>query len=399
MAPVLVAILFLFVIPFLMSRGFSGIFRVSVVMVIGIKLILILMFHAQTVKTYGIPIQLDASVDAKKYYDFGEAFSQYHLWEISPSDLIRERGGKSHLGYPYLNTLAFQFCPDHPILFLRIMKLLFFHVALGMLAVTWRDKLGERLAYVGYMILGVVMYQFLYYHFRNLKDDVILSLFMAVMALADRTLGAGGIEKNSGTHQQAVLRWLAIGLFLWFIWTIRLYLTAIILCAFGANLVTGRNIKLIYRALLMGVIGVGFLVMTGAEGWRMVEMRGGAGAVTGAAGNLYGLFKVFVSPLPWQHGNWFLAIPHTFYLLGLPIVAWAFFSNLRNNLDWKVYVVIVVALVVGALMEDFEPRKRYVMYPIFLSWVLTALAKRREAASTEVFDPNAYFAQARNIYA
>ena len=50
-------------------------------------------------------------------------------------------------------------------------------------------------------------------------------------------------------------------------------------------------------------------------------------------------------------------------------------------------------------MQNFSPRKRFVMYPIFVSWIVTA-GRRREsmAAEPEPFDPNAHFAVTSNVY-
>ena len=63
------------------------------------------------------------------------------------------------------------------------------------------------------------------------------------------------------------------------------------------------------------------------------------------------------------------------------------------------HVVMLIALVVGGKMQDYEPRKRYVMYPIFVSWiVLAGHRKQLPTAGSEPFDPDAYFAKRRNVY-
>ena len=115
MIPLIIVGLLLLYLPVRISRGFPALMRVSIWMIVAAKAILIAGLHIHNVSTTGHPIILDESVDAKKYYDVGEAFIDYHLWEISRGDVERERGASSHLGYYYINILAFQACPDHPV--------------------------------------------------------------------------------------------------------------------------------------------------------------------------------------------------------------------------------------------------------------------------------------------
>ncbi len=394
----ILAVLFLY-LPFRISRGFPMIARTGFTMIVLAKAILLVIIHVWHVDATGHPIVLDTSVDAKRYYDFGTAFLNYHPLDISYNDMIRERGASAHLGYYVVNLIAFKTCPDYPILFLRLAKLLLFHVALGMLATTWRIMTNATRATVAYLVLGLVFYQFCYYTFRNLKDDLILSVFMMLMAVADRTVAVEH-KGHLVSFKKMMGSWIIISLLIAVLCSLRLYLGLALVCAFAMHTLTGRGLKVAYRVLFAGVVAVGFLAIAGSEGFNMVRERGGPTVVLGALGNVYGLFKVFVTPLPWQHGTRMLAFPHTFYLFLLAPALWAFLVRVHRNLNWKLYLVALLALVLGGYMQDFEPRKRYCMYPIFVSWIV--MVKRRESVTEPVeqepFDPDAYFAKESIAY-
>ncbi len=394
MFPVFIVLLLLLYLPFRISRGFPTASRVAIVMIVAAKTALLVILHFNVVNTTGHPIVMDQSLDARRYYDVGEAFANYRPWDITRNDIVRERGADSHLGYFVINVVAFQICPSHPMLFLRLSKLLLFHIALGMLATTWRLKTNDARAFWGYAAMSVMFYQFFYYHFRNFKDDVILALFMMIMAIVDRMSDATTEERYKARLHRTICNWIAVAAITWVLSTIRYYLGLAIVCAFAIHTVTGRGMKIIYRVMLAGAIAVAFVVLVGSSGYSLVEERGGVSAVTGALGNVYGLFKIFVTPLPWQQTRKILMLSQTFYLLMLAPVVWAFFTRFRSNLDWKLYVVIAVALVVGGQMQNFNPRKRSIMYPVFVGWLVTAAKKRNPAGSEQdEFDVDLYFAR------
>jgi len=394
MFPVFIVLLLLLYLPFRISRGFPTVSRVTIVMIVAAKAALLVILHFNVVNTTGHPIVMDQSLDARRYYDVGEAFANYRVWDITRNDIVRERGADSHLGYFVINIAAFQICPTHPMLFLRLAKLLLFHIGLGMLATTWRLKTNETRAFWGYVAMSVMFYQFFYYHFRNFKDDVILALFMIVMALVDRMSGVVDHQQHPVRFRRIAGNWIAVAVITWALSTIRYYLGLAIVCAFAIHTVTGRGMKIIYRVLLAGVIAVGFILLIRSSGFLLVEERGGVSAITGALSNVYGLFKIFVTPFPWQQTRKILMLSQTFYLLMLAPVLWAFLMRLRSNLDWKLYVVLAVAIVVGGQMQNFNPRKRSIMYPVFIGWLVTSSRKRRPAASEEDdFDLDLYFAR------
>ena len=398
MPAIVIVVLLLLYLPYRISRGFPATIRVSILLIVAIKAIILMVLHFDAIDTWGQPIVLDESVDAKRYYDVGQAFESYRLWDITYDEIVRERGASSHVGYYVVNVAAFRICPAYPILFLRLAKLLLFHVGLGMLAGTWRLRSTSTRAFVAYLFLGVLSYQIFYYIFRNLKDDLVLSLFMMIMALADRHIDASSLGSEKTSRRRMILVWVAIGLLAWVISTIRFYLGMGILCAFAMHTVTRRGMKMTYRVALAVAIAGGFLVLTTRSGYSLVEERGAVSAVTSGIGNVYGLFKFFVTPLPWQHVRPWLAVPHSFYLLLLAPALWALLARFRSNLDWKLYIVILLMIIVGGYIQDYGPRKRYVIYPIFVGWIVTA-RRRIESppAESEPFDANAYFAQRRDV--
>ncbi len=89
MIPLVIVGLLLLYLPVRISRGFPALMRVSIWMIVAAKAILIVGLHIHTVSTTGHPIILDESVDAKKYYDVGEAFIDYNLWEVSRGVCVR----------------------------------------------------------------------------------------------------------------------------------------------------------------------------------------------------------------------------------------------------------------------------------------------------------------------
>ncbi len=383
---VTLVILLLLYLPFRISRGFPAVCRITFALIVAVKVVVMVIVHYSLISETGLPIVMDASVDAKKYYDFGKAFEFEPIWNIQYGELVDERGGRSHLGYPVLNILAFKLAPSDPMLLLRLFKLLLFHVGLGMLANTWRRQTDANRAFWAYLLLGLIFYQFFYYTFRNLKDDMILSLFMMVMAIADGNLGRAVARRDGARFWRWLASWAAVAVLIWIISTIRFYLGLALVCAFALHLVTGSGIRMSYRVLLGGAVTMGFVFLMGSAGGELVQSRGGFGAVIKAVTNVYGLFKVFVTPLPWQHNRPLLAIPHTLYLMMLAPAFFGLFYNFRRNFDWKLFIVLAVAMVVGGYIEDFGPRKRYVMYPVFVSWIIGIGVRRPFQATDPAID-------------
>ncbi len=367
-------------LPFRLSRGFSPSVRTAIFLIVLFKAIVLVGLHVRQVGDGGHPIVADIATDARAYYNAGAALEVRGLFEVTKHDVISVASGRSHLGYYVVNYLAFKASPDHPMLFLRLAKLLLFHVALGMLVTTWRMNRTPSRAFIAYVVLGLLFYQLFYYNYRNLKDDVVLSLFMMIMALADRSL----IARTPGSSQRfawsSVLRWVAVGGLIWLITTFRYYMGPIIIGAFCIHLITGQGMRFRYRVGLAGFMVVGFAVIITLPGFDLVRDRGGPASLLGALTNVYGVFKMLVSPLPWQHTRLLLAPAHTLYLLMLVPALWCLFTRFRANLDWKLFVVLQIALVVGGILDSYEPRKRFVMYPILVGWIVMA-GRRNERKS------------------
>ncbi len=365
-------------------------------LIVAIKTIIIIAFHFNQLDTGNHPIVLDQSIDAKKYYDVSSAVTSVPWWQFRHADLIEERGASGHLGYYYLNIVGFYLCPDHPMLFVRLLKLFAFCVSTGMLATVWLRRTGSvGRAFFGYFLLTVAFYQFMYFTFRNLKDDIILALFIATMALIDGYLINPDLPAEQKTRRKTVFMWIAVGGLIYVMASMRFYAGLAVVCGLAAHTVIGPGMKMSTRVVTSVVFLVGIAGLMATSGGALVAAEGGAGAVLKAAADVGGLFKIIVTPVPWQHPIRWQIPAHLVYLLFLlPMALIAFFLRIRDCLDWKFVVVVLLMLVVGGHIHDFAPRKRFMMYPVFTSWII--MMGRRQTVGddeTEPFDVDAYFAR------
>jgi hypothetical protein len=399
MISVLIVCALLCYLPVRVMRSFPRAARVAVFLIVMTKAGLIIGIHVNQMNKTHHPIVIDTSVDAKKYYDVASKFANVSPFHIRRDDLAGARGGSAHLGYYVFNIFGMHAAPSNPMLFIRLTKLLLFHVSLGMLASVWRVRSNSTRAFVGYLMIGVVFYQFFYYTYRNLKDDLIMSIFMAIIAIVDGyLLGSMGSEKPQRPYTK-VLSWVAVGVLTWAMASVRFYVALAIVCGLGMHTVTAKGMKPMYR-MLIAALGVGgFFVIMATKGGELVAKAGGSSAVLDAAGNIFGIFKIMVTPVPWQHHIPFMIPAHVLYLLLLPVILVSLFMRLRSNLDWKLFATGLILLAVGGHIKDFNARKRYPLYPIFIGWIVTAARKRSAAQDDqEAFDVDAYFARHGTAY-
>jgi len=279
MIALFIVALLLVYLPWRLSRGFSTSHRLAIVAIVVLKAALIVVLHGRQVQQGGHAIILDLATDAKNYYDAGARLSSQGMWDVSREDVVAVAGGHGHLGYYYVNYLAFALCPDNPMLFLRLAKLLLFHVALGMLVTTWRLQTNATRAFLAYVLLGLVFYQFYYSIFRNLKDSVVLSLFMMIMALIDRSMIAVTDVARSKQKRAVIFRWAAIAVLVWAVSTLRFYVALLVPAALVAHAVFGRGIGLTYRLALVVFLFLGSAAVVTLPGMGLVERAGGIGEV------------------------------------------------------------------------------------------------------------------------
>ena len=394
MTALVVVIALLLYVPVRVLKPFPASVKGAAWMIVVVKTAIIMWFHFYQIDTGNHPIVLDQSIDAKKYYDVAAAMSGIPLLHLRHDDVAQERGAGSHLGYYYMNIYAFHICPKYPILFLRLFKLFAFSTSMGLIATVWLKRTGSvARASFGYFLLTIGFYQFIYYTFRNFKDDIILSMFVTSMALVDGYLINPDRPRSQKKLGTVVLAWAAVGILVYFISTMRFYAGLAIVCGLAAHTVIGPGMKISTRVITVVVFLVGFAGLMATSGGRLVSSAGGFGTMLTAAGDLGGLFKILVTPVPWQHPIGWHVPGHLLYLLFLlPVALIAFFTNIRECLDWKLVVVMLLTLVVGGYVHDFTPRKRYMMYPVFTSWIVMMGTRRRvDAEEPEAFDVDAYY--------
>ncbi len=398
MALLVVGALLLY-LPVRVMRGFPASVRVTAWVLVAVKAVILVGFHLHQIGENNHPIVLDESTDAKGYYDVGSAVMGIPLWQLTVDDVIDVRGGTGNLAYYMLNVYAFQVSPDHPILLIRLFKLLFFSVATGMLASVWLRRTGSvGRSFFGYIVLSVFFYQFLYFTFRNLKDDLILSLFILIMAIVDGYLVNPDLPAEAKTRGKTILRWGAVAVLVYVMSSMRFYAGLAVVCGLAAHTVIGPGMKASTRVVTSVLFLGGFVALMGTAGGALVASEGGLGAIFKAAANIGGVFKIIVTPVPWKHQiPWQIPAHLVYLLLLLPAAMVAFIARIRQNLDWKLVVVCLIALAVGGHILNFSPRKRFMMYPVFMSWVVM-MGRRRlveagESDEAKPFDVDAYFAR------
>lgn len=92
-----------------------------------------------------------------------------------------------------------------------------------------------------------------------------------------------------------------------------------------------------------------------------------------------GMFQAFLSPLPWGAIRFMEPLSTPFYWiywLLLPYTLYALLRHFRSNINWHLFVYIMILYVVGGAIGD-PPRKRLIVYPILVTWVLAHLAHKR----------------------
>ena len=157
--------------------------------------------------------------------------------------------------------------------------------------------------------------------------------------------------------------------------TMRVYYTVAIVFGVTMHLITrsGVNARLRFSLMFLVTLGVLFTVRSklGTDISGRVEQIEGYFPI-------YYIFKGAVTPLPWQYFIRGLISSHCFYLLLLFISAFAFFAHFRKNLTWHFYTFAVLFYALGVVMDaNSADRKRIIIVPILIMWVLSYLAYKR----------------------
>ena len=140
-------------------------------------LVVIFAWHSHVLTTTGFPIIIDVHNDCQKYYDATVDFRNEPPLSVSIASVRSQLDESRNYGYPYLLALLWTLTP-YSILAIRLLKTTLYFVSLSCLARVWRRDYGNRLAMWGFAFFGFIFTPALYYNFRNLKDGLILALFI-----------------------------------------------------------------------------------------------------------------------------------------------------------------------------------------------------------------------------
>lgn len=373
------------VLPILILRPFGLWQKLFVLVIIVAHLAVMFYLHYRLVRATNYPIVVDLHVDTQKYYNNTSHFSTWRPFSITKEDAINATGGSRHYGYQYvLGTL--RTITSRPMLAMRLLKTLLFFASLSCLTRVWRTNYGSRLAMRGFAFMAIVCTPVFYYNYRNLKDGLILALFIFIMALLDTVLRRREDRLHPMGPRRTALAWFAVIMLLYALSTIRLYTVALIVIAIVMHAIMASRLVFKRRILLLVILSVIVTLGFATDFVRnMMEMSGGGfrmGIFT-----LRGILQAFLSPIPW--GAIVIQEPslvpfYSIYWLLLPYALYSLFRHLRRNIDWHLFLYIMTTYVVGVVIGD-PPRKRLIVYPILVTWVLAHWAYKRwiRAAQTE----------------
>lgn len=400
MVTVILLTILALVFPVVILRPFSGRQKLLVLLIVVAHLVLMYGLHYRLVRRTGLPIVVDVHVDAQRYYDNTAHFANWAPFSVSRKDAIDAGYGSGHFGYYYvLGTLWT--ITSHPMLAMRLLKILLYFTSLSCLARVWRREYGPRLAMWGVVFLGVVFTPIIYYNYRNLKDSLLLSLFMFVIALLDTIVRPAENQLRRRKWYKTVLAWCLVLVLLYAIRTFRLYAAALILVAVIMHAIVNSRMNLRARVSLSAALLIIVLIAFGTGAVASFMELGGeriSGRGVLAVLNVRGMIQAFLSPLPWGEIRIMepLSVPfYALYWILLPYALYAMFKHLRSNLNWHLFMYIMILYVVGAAIGD-PPRKRLIVYPILVTWVLAHLAYKRwvraeqaeyEIESADTMDP------------
>lgn len=384
--PILLVFLALFV-PLAILRRFSFYQKLLVVIVITAHLAFMFLQHSRLVYTTGLPIVVDVHVDAQGYYDASSQFKDFPPFGVTKKAAMDAAKGSAHFGYYYVLGTLWTITP-RPVLAMRFLKIMLFFTSLSCIVRVWRTDYGDRLAMWGFAFLGVIFTPIVYYNYRNLKDSLILSLFMFVMALLDTILRPRQGQLHRMSTGKSIFAWCTVLVLLYVISTLRTYTSAIVVIALIMHAIMASRLGTKGRILSLAAMGlimlfalkIGFV----ANMMELSKVKFTGTTILGIL-TLRGMLQAFLSPLPWGGIRQMEPLSTPFYWLYWLLLPYAFYCMLRHfrsNINWHLFVYIMILYVVGAAVGD-PPRKRFIVFPILVGWVLAHLAYKRGIHSSQ----------------
>jgi len=382
--PILFSIMAL-VIPLVILRSFSQRHKIYLVGIIIGHLIMMYVLHFRLVKQTGYPIVVDIHSDCQKYFDNTRHFSGRAPFEVGLLDARDAAEGSNHFGYHYVLAVMWTIS-SHPALAVRLFKTLLFFAGLSCVTRVWRRHYGESLAFGGCVFLGLFFTPAFYYNYRNLKDGLILALFLFIMALLDTLIQSRTSSSRIQSKNKVIFGWSAVLVLLYFLSTLRMYIPAIIVVALILHTVMSLRIEMQKRlALIMVISSIVFIGFTTTFMQNMMEMGGASRISLTAFLSLRTILQAFLSPIPWGMITYYEPMNvffYSIYWLLLPFALYCLIRHLISSFDWHFFLYLMITYTVGVVIGD-PPRKRLIVYPILVMWVLAHLAYRRSMQAAQ----------------
>ena len=347
-------------------------------------------------------IVFDTSVDAQKYYFSAKVLSTESLFSITPADITKVSGGVWHHGYYYLNIVCMKISAD-PMLLMRMIKMFVFFFALAFAARYWQQRYGIRAAMWGLLYLSLGWWEIIYHNFRNYRDGLITSLCLLTYILCDRMIFSAPLRQRSGARGRrisffrypiscvrkmgawvrlVVVRYGLLIICLALLASLRIYLAVIIVAGIAVQIVMKSRISVwrqVTLVLSLALLGMAPIVLKHSQilsyGTQLFAESMDARSYMGIG---IGCLKTLVAPIPWQHSHEFLIPSQCMYLmmLGFSLLAIAFM--IRPKPWGQVFIVVLLTLFLGIIMESSYARKRLVVVPIFVSWMVAGISRIRK---------------------
>lgn len=374
MLVVMLLIILAVVVPLLILRPFSGGQKVFVLAVILGHLLVMLMLHYLLVRRTGLPVVIDLHRDTADYYDNTISFKSSMPFSVSIAEAMDAAEGSKHFGYQYVLATLWTITP-YAVLSIRLLKTLLFFASLACLMRVWYLDYGDRRTMWAFAFMGIVCTPAFFYNYRNLKDGIILALFMFIMALLDTLFRPKDIQLQPVDKNKKIFYWCVVLLLFYFISTIRLYVSAMLVAAIGMHSIMSSRMGLKARIFLVFILSViGLIALNSGIVERVLEMKEEGVDAAGGPG-AYLVFRAFISPIPWQCKEPSLIPFHCVYLLVLPYALYTMLKHLWKNLNWKLFLFAMIMYIAGATGNPM--RKRLIIIPILVGWTLLHSASKQ----------------------
>jgi len=414
---ILISLLFIFIFGWQLIR-LSQKLRILLWLAFFVHIGIIGYAHYWAVQQNPTGIVFDSSTDAQKYFFTAEKLSTDSLFSIAPLDITAVSGSVWHFGYYYLNVVCMKLSAD-PMLLMRMIKVFIFFFAVAVAARYWQQRYSIRAAMWGSLYLSFGWWEIIYHNFRNYRDGLIASLCLLTYILCDSMIFSAPLRQRSGVRgrrisffrypiswmrrmgawvQLVAVRYGLLIICLGLLASLRIYLAVVIVAGIAVQIVieskipVWRRVTLVLFTVLVGMLPV-LLKFHDVVGYGN---RLFAESMVGHSFLEIGIrcLKTLLSPIPWQSSQQFLIPSQCMYLviLALSLLSVAFI--IRPKPWGQVFIVVILTLFLGIMMESSYARKRVPLVPLFVSWMVAGISRvkirRTYYKASSVLPPNVY---------